>query len=306
MDRTSLKATGHQNVRLLLLEDGRCSRSALDWRSVYRLWTGPDLIGHCRAPSMLYLVRRKERKSEKHTENQHGKLRTTWNFDLGFWSFPYTNPTWLPLGKARVYILSARSRDYVVSLRTISVPNWLTSIHPPASCQSLLYQTSQSFFEGLNNTWAQRSNSLNRQLSVQNLRKLQLSRCCCGLLLRAMHTPKCNTLLQTLACLAFTSCNGWTQSEHSSSQVSVIFNFRRILDCRCRQHYLEIFWPSQSRRIRAFAIHGWYLKINHLYIRLVASNLWTAIVGGDAAANTTTCQNSNNAAADTAGVGIFS
>lgn len=47
------------------------------------------------------------------------------------------------------------------------------------------------------------------------------------------------------------------------------------------------------------------LKINHLYIRLVASKIWTAIVGGDAAAKFTTFQDSNNAAADTAGVGIF-
>lgn len=79
---------------------------------------GPDLMDI--AVLQYALMRRKERKYEKHTKNQHGKFEQL-NFDLKFWSFPYTNPTRYRQvlhspGKARIYILSARPTDYVVSL----------------------------------------------------------------------------------------------------------------------------------------------------------------------------------------------
>ena len=88
---TSLKATGHQHVRLLLLEDRRRDRSALDWRSVCRLWTGPDLLDIAVLPVCFDEERTQIRKIYWELI---WEIRTTWNFDLGFWSFPYTNPTW--------------------------------------------------------------------------------------------------------------------------------------------------------------------------------------------------------------------
>ncbi len=92
-----------QHVRLLLLEDGRCSRSALDWRSVYRLWMGPDLIGHCRASSMLWWGG-KNANTKNILRTKHGKFEQleTSTLDSGYSLIP------IPLDTARFFTRRAK------------------------------------------------------------------------------------------------------------------------------------------------------------------------------------------------------
>lgn len=71
-----------------------------------------------------------------------------------------------------------------------------------------------------------------------------------ALLLRATFTGTC---IRQNAILRTRFFKYWLVALHSHPatdernvnihlrRLSIIFNFRRILDCRCRQHYLEIF-----------------------------------------------------------------
>jgi len=79
-------------------------------------------------------------------------------------------------------------------------------------------------------------------------------------------------------------------------RLSVIFHFKRILECPSVDNTISEFFDhlkADAFELLPSMDDTW--KINHLFIRLVASNIWTAIVGGDAAAKFTTFQDSNNA-----------